>query len=35
MRYATELLGGADALLLGRRTYEGLSAAYLAMDSSP
>jgi dihydrofolate reductase len=27
-RYATKLLFGADALLLGRRTYEGLSAAY-------
>jgi dihydrofolate reductase len=26
-----ELLFGADALLLGRRTYEGLSAAYTAM----
>jgi len=35
MRYATELLNGADALLLGRRTYEGLSAAYSAMSSSP
>jgi dihydrofolate reductase len=34
-RYATELLDGADALLLGRRTYEGLSAAYTAMASSP
>jgi dihydrofolate reductase len=33
-RYATELLGGADALLLGRRTYEGLSAAYTAMASN-
>ena len=33
-RYATELLGGADALLLGRRTYEGLSAAYTAMPSN-
>jgi dihydrofolate reductase len=33
-RYATELLDGADALLLGRRTYEGLSVAYPAMDSS-
>jgi dihydrofolate reductase len=29
--YSRELLFGADALLLGRRTYEGLSAAYLAM----
>ena len=27
MRYATALLAEADALLLGRRTYEGLSAA--------
>jgi dihydrofolate reductase len=35
MRYATELLDSADALLLGRRTYEGLSAAYPAMASSP
>jgi dihydrofolate reductase len=34
-RYATELLDGADALLLGRRTYEGLSAGYPAMPSSP
>jgi dihydrofolate reductase len=34
-RYATDLLAGADALLLGRRTYEGLSAAYPAMASSP
>jgi dihydrofolate reductase len=34
-RYATELLAGADAMLLGRRTYEGLSAAYLAMASDP
>jgi dihydrofolate reductase len=33
--YATSLLNRADALLLGRRTYEGLSAAYLAMDSTP
>lgn len=35
MRYATELLTGADALLLGRRTYEGFSAAYPAMAASP
>jgi dihydrofolate reductase len=35
MRYATALLDSADALLLGRRTYEGLSAAYPAMASSP
>src|ERR1700743_1347032 len=34
-RYATEGLDSADALLLGRRTYEGLSAAYPAMDSNP
>jgi dihydrofolate reductase len=35
MRYATELLAGADALLLGRLTYEGLSAGYTAMASNP
>lgn len=29
--YARELLFGADALLLGRKTYEGLSAAYTRM----
>jgi len=29
--YSHDLLFGADALLLGRKTYEGLSAAYLAM----
>jgi dihydrofolate reductase len=34
-RYATELLGAADALLLGRRTYEGLSAGYTALASTP
>ena len=34
-RYATELLAGADALLLGRRTYQGLSAAYTAMAPNP
>jgi dihydrofolate reductase len=34
-RYAAELLDRADALLLGRRTYEGLSAAYPAMASTP
>ena len=33
--YATEVLARADALLLGRRTYEGLSAAYTAMASTP
>jgi dihydrofolate reductase len=35
MQYATALLAEADALLLGRRTYEGLSAAYTAMASNP
>jgi dihydrofolate reductase len=30
--YATHLLSEADALLLGRRTYEGLSAAYSTMQ---
>jgi dihydrofolate reductase len=35
MRYATGLLTEADALLLGRRTYEGLSASYPAMASNP
>jgi dihydrofolate reductase len=34
-QYATELLDTADALVLGRRTYEGLSAAYPAMASRP
>jgi dihydrofolate reductase len=34
-RYATDLVSEADALLLGRETYEGLSAAYPAMESSP
>src|SRR5580692_1973957 len=34
-RYATALLAEADALLLGRRTYEGLSAGYTAMASDP
>src|SRR5205823_10590050 len=29
--YARNLLFSADALLLGRRTYEGLSAAYIKM----
>ena len=29
--YATRLLFGADMLLLGRKTYEGLSAAYPSM----
>ena len=33
--YASDLLSGAGALVLGRRTYEGLSAAYTAMDPSP
>ncbi len=31
--YARKLLFSADALLLGRRTYEGLSAAYIKMAS--
>jgi dihydrofolate reductase len=30
-RYASELLAAADALLLGRLTYEGLSVAYTRM----
>jgi dihydrofolate reductase len=30
-QYAQGLLSGADALLLGRLTYQGLSGAYLAM----
>lgn len=34
MQYATELLFSADALLLGRKTYEGLSKAYPSMDRS-
>jgi dihydrofolate reductase len=34
-RYATEMLARADVLLLGRRTYEGLSASYPAMPSRP
>jgi dihydrofolate reductase len=33
--YATGLLDEADALLLGRRTYEGLSAGYTAMAPNP
>jgi dihydrofolate reductase len=32
-QYASELLARADALLLGRVTYEGLSAAYTSMAS--
>ena len=35
LAYAETQLAAADALLLGRRTYEGLSAAYPAMPSSP
>jgi dihydrofolate reductase len=31
--YSHDLLFGADALLLGRKTYEGLSAAYTAMEA--
>jgi dihydrofolate reductase len=34
-KYASGLLADADALLLGRRTYEGLSAGYLAMAPDP
>lgn len=34
-RYASKTLSEAEALLLGRKTYEGLSAAYTAMPSSP
>ena len=34
MQYANELLFSADALLLGRKTYEGLSKAYPSMDRS-
>lgn len=34
-RYATDMLYRADSLLLGRRTYEGLSAAYQAMAPNP
>jgi hypothetical protein len=33
--YASRLLNQADALVLGRRTYEGLSAGYLAMAPGP
>ena len=33
--YASERLFAADGLLLGRCTYEGLSAAYQAMSSNP
>jgi dihydrofolate reductase len=32
MEYANDVLVSADALLLGRKTYEGLSAAYTAMN---
>ncbi len=35
MAYALATLERADALLLGRRTYEGLSAAYPTMDPNP
>ena len=33
--YAGSTLEGGEALLLGRKTYEGLSAAYTAMTSDP
>jgi dihydrofolate reductase len=32
--YASELLEDADALLLGRKTYDGLSVAYPAMEAT-
>ncbi|KGJ72924.1 hypothetical protein GY21_11885 [Cryobacterium roopkundense] len=32
-RYSRDLLESADALLLGRKTYEGLSSAYPSMDA--
>jgi dihydrofolate reductase len=35
LTYATDMLNAADALLLGRRTYEGLSTAYSAMEPNP
>ncbi len=35
MAYASELLGSADALLLGRVTYEGLCNAYPKMEPTP
>lgn len=35
MEYASKLLFDADALLLGRLTYEGLSAGYTAMTPNP
>lgn len=33
--YSSDLLFNSDALVLGRKTYEGLSAAYTAMDPNP
>jgi hypothetical protein len=33
--YASRTLDGAEALLLGRKTFEGLSGAYTAMPSNP
>jgi dihydrofolate reductase len=33
-RYSLDLLTSSDALLLGRKTYEGLSAAYPAMETT-
>jgi dihydrofolate reductase len=35
MSYASKTLNDAEALLLGRKTYEGLSAGYTAMPSTP
>ena len=34
-QYARKMLNAAEALLLGRKTYEGLSAAYTTMPPSP
>jgi dihydrofolate reductase len=33
--YSSQILQAAEALLLGRRTYEGLSAGYTSMPSNP
>jgi dihydrofolate reductase len=35
LKYSSGLLSNADALLLGRRSYQGLSAAYTAMPPNP
>jgi dihydrofolate reductase len=34
-QYASKMLNEAEALVLGRKTYQGLSAAYTAMPSTP